>query len=128
MDDEELRELAEKVAERLGWELVGNTYNYKEDHPDWHPEVNFVRAQFDQMSISITPDNLNSEIFSWPTFGLIIEDAEKRGWRILWDTAVIQFHNNRQEDDPDYIGTMEYFTTEHGIIKATALAFLETFK
>jgi len=96
------KELAEKVAERLGelskgWlEIIGE-----------------------------------EDFFSyWPMFGLMVEDAERRGWQLYisdWDVMFLR------AQEPDLMKK----TKAHDVwidddtfdyIRACALAFLETFK
>ena len=98
------KDLAKKVAEKLGW----RTYTWQEQV--YAPEIKgFVVVDFED----------------WKLFGLMVEKAESMGWRVEWDTIMFRFHNNRSEEQPDFECTEDYSTKEHGHIKACALAFIE---
>ena len=61
------------------------------------------------------------EIFSWPTFGLMVENAERRGWYL--NKICDQYSFKRFE--ADYKHTSLYMANEHGHIMACALAYVE---
>lgn len=100
------RELAEKVAEKLGWIVVSGDSPFGKC---WHDENG--DHQFED------------DFFSWHTFGLMVEDAERRGWLMVCSGGSIYF------DACDSVGcyreTDHYLFKEHGHIKACALAYVE---
>ena len=111
------RELAEKVAEKLGRSMFEtNSCLYIYQKPIGLP----TQSAWDYLTQN--PEEF-IQFISWPTFGLMIEDTEKRGWRINILRDYICFYNFEKMSG----STPEYLTTEHGHIKACAYAFLGTF-
>ena len=111
MTDEKL---AEKVAEKLGWD---HSPSKKGSLDHWKKDIkkcDYFRSEY-----------LQTEIFSWPTFGLMIEKAESMNYCIrVWDTT-ISFILDCAQDKRDRLPTYAYSWKEHGHIKACALAFVE---
>jgi hypothetical protein len=94
------KELAEKVAKKLGGEFV-----------ECGDELHFSKDGFIEGANSF---------YDWPTFGLMVEDAERRGWLPTWNYGRFQF------DEIAGIGHTEvYHSVQHGHIKACALAYLQ---
>jgi hypothetical protein len=101
------KELAEKVAEKLGWLSTGQTGWYvPEEMLDWDYPVDCIIH--------------GRAVFTWSTFGLMVEDAERRGWRLKINRGWISFYKpamfNQNETDP-----LEWDAT----VKACALAYVE---
>jgi hypothetical protein len=105
------KELAEKVAEKLGWHFDTERKAY----------ARFIDGQFDGWICSYL--DLEERIFSWPTFGLMVEDAERRGWCVvIYGGDRIEFHRMNAKE---HTITTAYDYTRHGHIKACALAYVE---
>lgn len=103
------KKLAEKVADGLGWK---------------HNRDATVRCQAGD--IICNDWALEDHIFSWPTFGLMVERAAEMGWKISWVADNISFSTT----DGNFRTTSQYLTGEKSSdspIKACALAFLEIF-
>jgi len=101
------KELAEKVALKLGWILNNNKTRWIDDN-------GFLKS---------SANKLSENIFSWPTFGLIVEKAESMGWGIqmgnfIWFERLVNnsYYDHTQKD---------FSIKEHGHIKACCLAFCE---
>ena len=103
------KELAEKVAEKLRG-AIG---------PSFGNGLVLIIKQ--PVNIYCHP------VFSWPTFGQMVEKAEEMGWKINWVADNISFSKN----DGEFLATSQYLTVEKSSdspIKACALAFLEIFE
>lgn len=106
------KELAEKVAEKLGFNKFSGGYMW------WSHAME---------------GNEGVEIFSWQTFGLMVEKAESMDF-ILHLTSHARFRDEpkvrvvKKQDGfhPQKIYETKAFSVkEHGHIKACALAFVE---
>lgn len=78
-----------------------------------------------------TQAELLKETFSWPTFGLMVESCEQRGWELCIKDQYVLFGIPLEvlEDERNYKQqTTDYSIMQHGHTKATAMAFLETFE
>jgi len=112
------QEVAEETAENLGWKLH-KWENFQDaywvgSHKDgWEPVMSY--------QIYAKPDSLLSVIFSWPTFCLMLQKAEKMGYVFNVLDRVLGFDSAKHET-----GMKNY--QEHGHIKACAMAFNEIFK
>ena len=106
------KELAEKIAGHFGYKLVSDCWWEKlEERPN---------------SNKIPDYELEEYIFSWPTFGLIIEKAEEMGWHFYCDAGLCGFQNQIYPTEGIRYTDM-HSTEKHRHVKATALAFLEIF-
>ena len=101
------KELAEKVAEKLG--------------------LSWYQAGDNSYQIYMKGNMTSQPLFSWPTFGLMVEKAEEMGWKINWVADNISFSKN----DGEFLATSQYLTGEKSSdspIKACCLAFLGIFE
>ncbi len=114
------KELAEKVAEKLGWK-------YCESCGVWVSKEPF--------ELQVKADENTQSIMELITTGngmiLMIEKAESMGWTIKITGTYryeqrIQFHTRRNSYGGTlYMSTTIHETKKHGHIKACALAFVE---
>jgi hypothetical protein len=108
-------ELAEKVAEKLEFGGIGQHKETK----NWIMYTPFP---------SEGEEYKEEHVFSWPTFGLMIEKADERGWELCIKDQYVFFGIPLEalEDERDYKQeTNEYSIVQHGHIRACALAFIE---
>ena len=105
-----MKELAEKVAKKLGWT------RYKGwDGIFYHPERHdSIRGDIDPRTID------EADFLSWPTVGLAIADAREREWDVEWTCGMVNFTNEYRR-----FCTIAYSTTEHGDIIAILKAYVE---
>ena len=105
------KELAEKVAEKLGW-----YHNVEEG--DWTSCGEIVG--YDEGEA-----DLKDMIFDWPTFGLMVEKADKIGWKLNMDRHGATFGVTCKDPSVFIKNTVTYSINEYGFIKAVCLAFIE---
>ncbi len=94
------KELAEKVANGLGWQ-----------------EDESVGVVFD--------DKLSEQVFSWTGTGMMIEHMEKLGWNEHTRDCGTSFYLLKQDSLEVILETEFYSHHQYGRHKAVALAFCE---
>ena len=103
-----MKELAEKVAKKLGW-----TRHKGWDGTFYHPERHdSIRGDIDPRTID------EADFLSWPTVGLAIADARERGANPLYNGIYAKFWGKFGE-------TNNYDCEKHGDIIAILLAYVE---
>ena len=107
------KELAEKVAEKLGWKRLNDLLHGGIDLSN----DNFVRQ--------ILGPHYADDFEVWKVFRLMVEKAEEMGYCLrIWDTT-ISFMLDCSQDKRDRLPTHTYSWKEHAHIKACCLAFIE---
>jgi hypothetical protein len=120
------KELAEKVAEKLGWSKG------KHGNQVWFKPCGYLGNVPTQTPVMTGAyPELEDVIFKdWNTFGLMIEKADEMGWRLYSGTCIdiyepvfwfVRYWNNGESATE----TSPHSTKKHGHIKACALAFVE---
>ena len=107
------KELAEKVAESLGWVKDGNVWN------KWESSTHSSTKWLEPLE---GKGGIETVVFSWPTFGLIIEKAEEMGWELIITEGKLYFS---KDSEKGWEVTCPFDIKEHGYCKVIALAFLE---
>lgn len=116
MTDQTDQEIAEETARNLGWELTGAIpYGLTVEELVWVDTEDGLHSC----------EHIEIEVFSWATFGLIIEKAAEVKYQLLINQLGVYFHR-------PIFGNLATTHTcsikDHGYIKAVCLAFNEIFK
>ncbi len=120
-------EVAEETAKNLGWNFQWKGRKSQEWGSGLGPMCDHENSFVDDcyvehlMSAHKAWLAVPSHIFSWPTFGLIVEKAEEMGWCFMSNGKDFSFQR-------DKLCTNHFFYSEYGHIKAVCLAFNEIFK